>query len=193
VEVRTLEHLGEILARAGTKKRLELEIGCGNGHFLSRYAEKNNDSFFLGVELKKKRCLKVVKKIERLGIDNVEIVCGNAFTLLSKLPEKSVDTCHIYFPDPWPKTKHRKKRLIRKPTLDLLSATMKDGGRLYFSTDFFDYSVQAKLLFLLDDRYKVVDKDPPGEIFLSVFANKFVTANKPIYFITVEKYASAEH
>jgi tRNA (guanine-N7-)-methyltransferase len=183
MELKHIEQLTEILGNARSKNHLEVEIGCGDGHFISSYAKKYDDSFFIGVELKKKRCMKMLKKLETAGLSNVEVIYGRAEDLFASIPGASIDTLHIYFPDPWPKTKHRKKRLIRKPTLDRIAASMKPSGRLLFATDFFDYSVQVKLLLLLEDQFAIIDDDPQNEVFLSVFASRFTSANKPIYFI----------
>ncbi len=187
MELRRPEHIQEILSRSRPGGQIELEIGCGNGHFISTFARTHEDMFFVGVEIKKKRCMKIQKKIEHANISNVEIVHGKAETLLELFPRSSLDTIRIYFPDPWPKTKHRKKRLFRKPVLDVIAGALKPGGRLCFATDFFDYSVQAKLLVLLSGCFSLADHEPPDEVFLSVFASRFKNAKRPIYFIDAVK------
>jgi tRNA (guanine-N7-)-methyltransferase len=187
MELKNPEHLEEILKRAGSFDQIEFEIGCGNGHFISSFALAHQDRYFIGVELKKSRCIKILNKLEIAGISNVEVVFGKAENLLEHLPRESLDSIRIYFPDPWPKTKHRKKRLLRKPIIDIIASTLKPGGRLCFATDFFDYSVQVKFLVLLSESFSISLNEPPDEVFQSVFAQRFQNAQKPIYFIDAIK------
>jgi tRNA (guanine-N7-)-methyltransferase len=187
MELNRIEEFPAILAKSDSKQRIELEIGCGNGHFISKFAGLHKDRFFIGVEVKKDRCIKIVKKLERANLDNVAIVYGRAEELLDLFPPGSLDAIRVYFPDPWPKTKHRKKRLLRKPIIDIIASSLKIDGRLCFATDFFDYSVQVKLLVLLAGCFSLADKEPPDEVFLSIFATKFTNANRPIYFIDAIK------
>jgi tRNA (guanine-N7-)-methyltransferase len=187
MELKNPEHLEEILEHALFFDQIELEIGCGNGHFISSFALAHQNRYFIGVELKKSRCIKILNKLEQADISNVEVVCGKAEHLLEHIPQGSLDTIRIYFPDPWPKTKHRKKRLLRKPIIDILASSLKPGGKLCFATDFFDYSVQVKFLVLLSANFSIALNEPPDEVFQSVFAKRFQDAQKPIYFIDAIK------
>jgi tRNA (guanine-N(7)-)-methyltransferase len=185
--IRRIDAIDEILSAARHKGQLEVEIGSGNGHFLMEYGEKNKESFLIGVEAKKKRCLKILKKIRNRALDNIAVFQEKAEDVLEKLPPLSVDTYHIYFPDPWPKTKHRRRRFFKKTTLDLLWYTMKPGGKLSFATDFFDYSIQAKLLLILHPGFVLLEYPPPEEAFLSVYASKFIEWKQQIYLIGARK------
>ena len=111
-----------------TAQRLEIEIGCGNGHFLTAYGAQHTSTQFVGVDLKMKRCLKTLKKIDAAELNNVEVVCGRAEEVLRKLGRDTVDAFHIYFPDPWPKSRHQGRRLLDSESLDLLLRLLKPGG-----------------------------------------------------------------
>ena len=134
-----------------------------------------------------KRCLKTLKKIDTAELGNVKVVCGRAEDVLSKLGPGTVDAFHIYFPDPWPKSRHRRRRFLRRPELESLAIRLRADGRIYFVTDFFDYSVQAKVLFLLNEGLSVVDEAPPREALISVFGRRSVEWGKNIHFVTATR------
>jgi tRNA (guanine-N7-)-methyltransferase len=165
----------------------EIEIGCGNGHFLAAYAQRNPAVRLVGVEIKKKRCLKAEEKVRKRGLSNVSIMMGAAEGWIRDLSEGSVDAFHIYFPDPWPKARHRKRRFVSRENIELLHQRLRPGGRVFFSTDFFDYYLQAKVLFLLHGGFSVVPDPAPEEAFSSVYARKFADAMKPVHLMTAVK------
>jgi tRNA (guanine-N7-)-methyltransferase len=148
---------------------LEVEIGCGNGHFLAAYCARHPEASYLGVELKAKRCLKAVQKIERSGLARAWVVQATAERVLEGLPDGSVSRYHIYFPDPWPKARHRRRRFLRAGNLAALRRTLRWGGELDFATDFLDYFIQAKLLCLLDPELELLPCEPREDIFISVY------------------------
>ena len=165
-------------------RRLEVEIGCGNGHFITANASQHISTRFVGVDLKMERCLKTLKKVGAAQLGNVDVVCGRAEEVLATLCARTVDAFHIYFPDPWPKSRHRRRRFLRRLALDDLTARLKPQGRIYFVTDFFDYSVQAKVLMLLNERLSVIDETPPREALISVFGQRSVEWGRDIHFVT---------
>ena len=169
---------------AGLGGRCEVEIGCGNGHFLAAYALERRDTLLVGVDLKKKRCMKARLKAERRGLDNVQVLNTSAESFVGSLPPGSVDAFHIYFPDPWPKSRHRKRRLFTMESLRELHARLKADGRLYFGTDFFDYYLQAKVLVALHEGFQLRDEPAPQAVLSSAFGQKFVEVGKSIYLFT---------
>ncbi len=165
----------------------EIEIGCGNGHFISRYAEANKEKYLIGIELKQKRCLKAVKKVNENKLTNVKIIQSRAEAVLKQLPALSVDKFHIYFPDPWPKFRHRKRRFLRMQNLKILYSVLKPGGGIFFITDFFDYYMQTKILLLLYPGFRLKEEPFPDEVFISIYGKKFMGAGKPVYYLSAEK------
>jgi len=164
-----------------------VEIGSGNGHFLLEYTKDKQDIFFTGIELKKQRCLKILKKIRNNRITNCCVVYGNAEDFLYNLPPAIVDNFHIYFPDPWPKAKHKKRRFFRMPNLDILCRCLKRGGKIFFATDILDYYLQAKVLIILHPELKLLELTPSPEIYKSLFANRFTELEKSIHFVSCSK------
>lgn len=181
------EQINSLLNQAREKSALEVEIGCGNGHFLVEYTKQKPDIFFTGIEIKKSRCLKIIKKIEQQLIDNVCVIDGNAEDVLYNLPAACVDKYHIYFPDPWPKKKHKKRRFLRMPNLEVLCQSLKSGGWIFFASDIFDYYLQAKVLFALHPALELLTVPPPPEIFQSIFAHRFSELEKSIHFVAAVK------
>ncbi len=167
-----------LLSRAG---ELEVEIGCGNGHFLSEYAAERPDATLVGIDIKKKRCTKAREKAERRGYSNVLIINASAEKVLDALPPGSVDAFHIYFPDPWPKSRHRKRRFFTMANLLLMHTLLKDKGRLHFGTDFFDYYIQAKVLVALHPGFSITEESAPASVLSSLYGKKFVGVSKAIH------------
>lgn len=184
INIKTVGQVNEILKQAQTKEKVEIEIGSGNGHFITEYCEKNLNSFLIGIEKKRKRCTKIIQKTEKRDLKNIAVIHGKAEDLLERLPLSRIDVFHIYFPDPWPKAKHRKRRFFRMMTLNLLAKSLKKGGRVNFATDYFDYALQAKVLLSLHGGFSLIESLPPEEVFLSVYANKFNDLQRQIRFFS---------
>ncbi len=168
-------------------EKLEVEIGCGNGHFMIEYCRLNPLCLFIGVEIKKKRCLKAQAKIDNQNITNARVIYGSAEEALHYLPDGSVDTFHLYYPDPWPKSKHRRRRFLRKENIEMLLRKLTIGGLIFFVTDFFDYYFHAKVLVLLQDGLELSSKAPSESIFQSMFAERFLHTGKGVHLLAARK------
>jgi tRNA (guanine-N7-)-methyltransferase len=122
---------------------LEIELGCGDASFLVDYAKLHPQRNFIGVERLLGRIRKLDRKGRRAGLTNL---CGvrieSAYFLEYLLPPHSVSALHVYFPDPWPKKKHHKKRLINGRFPALARAALVPGGVVYLRTDDGDYFAQ---------------------------------------------------
>jgi tRNA (guanine-N7-)-methyltransferase len=158
----------------------EIEIGCGNGHFLVAYAAGRPETFFIGIDIKAKRCQKAREKAEKRGLSNVSVLQGPAEAFLRDIPPGSIDAFHIYFPDPWPKSRHRKRRFFTMETLCVMHERLRDGGRLCFGTDFFDYYLQAKVLVALHGGFRITDEPAPEAVLSSLYGQRFVGERKDI-------------
>jgi tRNA (guanine-N7-)-methyltransferase len=154
----------EILALEGLfhcHRPLEVELGSGDGSFLVKYAQMHPDRNFIGVERLLGRIRKIDKKTQRAGLDNIQLVRIEARYMLEfMLPRQSVHILHIYFPDPWPKRKHRKNRLITDRLVDIASKTLVPGGVVYMRTDDLDYFSQMNSVFTANQAFYWVETDP---------------------------------
>ena len=127
---------------------LEIELGSGDGSFLAQYAALHPARNFIGVERLLGRLRKLDRKALRLALANVRAVRIEAAYFLERLlPPASVEAMHIYFPDPWPKRRHHKHRLINEHFPLLAQAALADGGVVYLRTDDADYFGQMKKVF----------------------------------------------
>ena len=176
----------------GQLEKLEVEIGCGNGHFIAEYCRMNPTALFVGVEIKKKRCLKAQRKIERYRLANAHVIHGSAEAVLKALPDDSVDSFHLYFPDPWPKARHRRRRFLRSGNIETLRRKLKVGGSIFFVTDYFDYYLHSKVLFLLHEGLRLCRQSPSTSAYRSVFARRFADRGKQVRSLTVRKTAPSE-
>lgn len=127
---------------------LEVELGCGDASFLAEYARRNPGKNFIGVERLLGRMQKLDKKGRRLGLANTRgIRIESAYFLEFLLPRHSATALHIYFPDPWPKKKHRRHRLIGEHFPALARAALTPDGTVYLRTDDLDYFQQMNEVF----------------------------------------------
>jgi len=127
---------------------LEVELGCGDASFIAEYARRNPGVNLIGVERLLGRIQKLHRKGSRLGLTNLRGVrIESAYFLQWLLPPASVSALHIYFPDPWPKKKHRRHRLINEGFPALAKTVLQAGGKVYLRTDDKDYFQQMNEVF----------------------------------------------
>jgi len=112
-----------------------LEIGFGGGEHLAEQAHRHPEIGFLGCEVFANGVVKLLGEIDRRGLANIRIYADDARTLLAALAPGSIGCVFILFPDPWPKARHHKRRLITPATLDILAEIMRDGAELRLATD----------------------------------------------------------
>jgi tRNA (guanine-N7-)-methyltransferase len=133
-----------LFGRAGD---LIVEIGSGKGLFLVNAALARPDCLFLGIELARKYAEYCAARACQRELANVRVVRGDAVEILSqRLPDSSAAEVHIYFPDPWWKKRHRRRRLMQMPLVGSLERVLRPGGRLHFWTDVEDYFAHANCL-----------------------------------------------
>src|SRR5271154_6143461 len=127
---------------------LEVELGCGDASFLVEYARQNPEKNFIGVERLLGRISKLDKKSRRAGLTNLRGVrIESSYFLQYLLPPNASSALHIYFPDPWPKKKHRRHRLINEKFPALARDALAPDGKIYLRTDDKDYFQQMTEVF----------------------------------------------
>jgi len=117
-----------------------LEIGFGGGEHLAAQATGRPDALLLGAEPFLNGVASALRHIEAASLTNVRLHAGDARDLLAALPTACLDRIFILFPDPWPKQRHHKRRLIQPETIAELARVLRPGGRLRFATDWADYA-----------------------------------------------------
>jgi tRNA (guanine-N7-)-methyltransferase len=127
------------------KKPTRLEIGFGGGERLAYLAERHPDTLFLGAEHFVNGVAKLLALIEAKNLGNIRIHDGDARDLFERLPAASLDHVDIPYPDPWPKARHHKRRLVNQETLGELHRLLRPDGRLTVATDISDYAAWTLL------------------------------------------------
>lgn len=119
-----------------------LEIGFGMGESTATIAHSNPNNDYLGLEVHTPGVGSLLNKIEDLGLTNMRIIQHDAVEILRyMLPSESLDGVHIFFPDPWPKARHHKRRLIQPGLVSRLCECLKPGGYIHIATDWEDYAI----------------------------------------------------
>jgi len=132
---------------AGPPRSIWLEIGFGAGEHLAAQAEAERGIGFIGCEVFENGIAKLLGEIDHRQLDNVRLFTDDARLLIAALPPMSVGRVFILFPDPWPKARHAKRRLIQPPFVEEAARVMKPGGALRFASDWADYADQALATF----------------------------------------------
>ena len=119
---------------------VELEIGCGKGRFLRERSQAHPERCILGVDWGLPWLRRTARLLLKHEIENVRLMRTNAKHLLQSLvPKGTVDTLHVYFPDPWPKKRHHKRRLFDPATTAAMERVLRPGGQLHVATDYGEY------------------------------------------------------
>jgi tRNA (guanine-N7-)-methyltransferase len=142
-----LEHSGRPLdldAAFGRRAARTLEIGFGNGELLAELARAHPEIDHLGIEVHRAGVGRLLLEVERSSLTNLRIVCHDAVEVLETLPPDGFDLALVFFPDPWPKKRHHKRRLIEPSFIARLSQVIKPGGVLRLATDWQEYAEQMR-------------------------------------------------
>ena len=125
----------------GRTAPLTLEIGFGNGDSLVEMAARDPDSDFIGIEVHRPGVGHLLNGIEHFGLTNLKAVCGDAVPFVEqRIAEESLDRLLLYFPDPWHKKRHHKRRIVQTPFADLVASRLKPGGLWHLATDWAEYA-----------------------------------------------------
>jgi len=128
----------------GNDNPIALEIGCGVGDFILKTAIDNPQVNFIAIDFYNKGCWKTCRRLDRHGITNVRVLRDEARLFITdRIPKGSLSAVYINCPDPWPKKRHRKRRLVSAHFLEFLRAYLAPGASFYFATDFDDYGIDV--------------------------------------------------
>jgi len=129
------------LALFGRQAPLTLEIGFGNGASLAAMAARETENDFIGIEVHRPGVGRLLRRIEQQELGNVRLFCHDAVEVLNRcIGDRSLDRVLLFFPDPWPKTKHHKRRIVQPGFIRLLGRKIRPGGLLHLATDWQPYA-----------------------------------------------------
>jgi tRNA (guanine-N7-)-methyltransferase len=171
----------------GNANPVEIEVGFGKGMFLLAAAKAHPDRNYFGIEIVRKYQLYATTRIAGRKLPNVKTSCGDAKVVFRDyVVPHTVAAVHVYFPDPWWKTRHRKRLLFTPEFAEVVSQVLRPGGVLHFATDVEDYF--AMVTGLLKEKPAFTRLPPPAEYapehdmdYLTNFERKFRKQGKPIY------------
>ena len=153
---------------------LEVELGSGDASFLAEYATRHPERNFIGVERLLGRMRKLDRKGHRAGLTNLRGVrIENSYFLEWLLPPGSAAAVHVYFPDPWPKKKHRRHRLINERFPAVARQALSPGGVVYLRTDDADYFAQMREVFAASPSFRETDTPTELAALLTDFERDF--------------------
>jgi tRNA (guanine-N7-)-methyltransferase len=151
-----LLHLDEVFCRAAP---LVLEVGFGNGETLVQQASENPDKDYIGIEVHEPGVGHCLLKARDAGIDNLRLLMHDAIEVLtSQIPLDSLSRVNLYFPDPWPKKRHHKRRIVQHDFLDLIADRLKEGGTLNIATDWAGYAEHIDEVLSRSVRFTCIER-----------------------------------
>lgn len=162
---------------------LHLEVGFGDGRFTLRRAKENPTEHFVGLEISSASLQRGWKKLRRERISNVRLIKVQAqFAVQHLFPPASLSSIVVNFPDPWPKEKHEKYRLLQDSFFRLAASRLKEGGSINLATDHPEYLAFAQAEGQKSGFYDLVDAEPPQAVFETKYALKWKTQGKPLFY-----------
>lgn len=170
--------LAEVFARSAP---LEVDIGCGDGGFLAARAEQFPERNFMGLEKLAGRVRRGGKKTARAGLTNVRFLrIESVYAIQYLFPPGSVEMAHLLFPDPWPKKKHRRRRIVTPDFLRLVHQVLEPNGRFRIATDQEDYFAAMREL-ILPSAFAEVFPAPEEKFPITTFEKHFLAEGAPIH------------
>ena len=138
----------------GREAPLVLEIGFGNGETLAALAARYADKVYLGIEVHEPGIGHLLLQLQRERIGNVRVLPGDAVEILrDDIADQALDEVLILFPDPWPKKRHHKRRIVQRSFLDLCADRLEPGGSLHIATDWANYAEHIDQMLAACDRF----------------------------------------
>lgn len=148
----SLLDLKQVFGRSGP---VNLEIGFGNGEALLAMAAAHPERDYLGIEVHRPGVGQLLNRLAADGLSNVRVIVGDASEFLAqRIPDGSLDAVHLFFPDPWPKQRHHKRRLVQPGFAALVRCKLKPAGVWHLATDWQDYAEQMRAVLEAADGFE---------------------------------------
>jgi len=145
----------------GRQASLIVEIGFGNGESLAKMAANHPENDYLGIEVHKPGVGHLLLQLDQLEINNVRIFNYDAVDILEQqIADNSLSGIHLYFPDPWPKKRHHKRRIVQSEFIALITRKLQPGGYFHAATDWQDYA--EHMLTVLQKQPDIINQSPDG-------------------------------
>ena len=181
-------------ASSSSDRKMDLEIGPGSGGFFAHICTKRPERLFVALELKYKPLIQTARKIKALGCTNAKVIRYNACMLTDVFAPREIDNIYIHFPDPWPKKRHHKHRLIKPDLVRALYALQKKGSFVEVKTDHQAYFKEIQKVFSASAYRKLTQSQDlhknPGltqDNFITSFEKIFINKKQAVYYLKCVK------
>jgi tRNA (guanine-N7-)-methyltransferase len=165
----------------GREAPLVLEVGCGHGAAAIGYAAAHPHHDLVAVDVHSPGIARMLAAADRAGVRNLRVHRGDAVALLEeRVPRASLSAVHLFFPDPWPKARHAKRRFVGRATLDLVAAVLEPGGCLRVATDDAGYAAHAAAEIAAHGRFACEATERPAWRPVDGFEAKARAAGRPV-------------
>jgi tRNA (guanine-N7-)-methyltransferase len=170
----------------GDDRPVEFEVGSGKGLFLANAARAHPDRNFLGVEISAKYARLAAERLARQGIANARVWSGDVREVLRRVPDRSLRAVHVYFPDPWWKKRHKKRRVFNEALVAEIARTLQIGGELHVASDVEEYFGLIRELIAASppfrERPAPTAEEPRHDLdYLTNFERKYRLEGRSIY------------
>jgi tRNA (guanine-N7-)-methyltransferase len=166
----------------GNEAPVEIEIGCGKGLFLITAGQERPGVNFLGIEIERKYHLFTANRVAKRMLRNIRLACADARSFLRDcVPARSVRGVHVYFPDPWWKKRHHKRRLFTEEFAGECARVLQEGGQLEVMSDVPEYFAVIKELLAKQPRLMLQPEAEHAGEYRTNFERKYRLAGKPIH------------
>lgn len=170
----------------GRDARRTLEIGCGNGDTLAALARLHPDEDFIGIEVHRPGVGRLLNTLESEQLANARVICADAVEVLSRcVPDASLDAVLLYFPDPWPKKRHHKRRILQTGFAALIAQKLRHGGQFRLATDWPEYAEHMLAVLAASAEFANTAADGgyvprPAERLLTKFERRGLNRGHPV-------------
>ena len=177
----------QILLNKSNFKKIILEIGFGNGENLINLAKENSQNLYIGSEVYMAGIGQVLGAINANELTNIRLITGDIRLLIDKINESVFDEVLIICPDPWPKLKHHKRRMINSEFLDSIYKVLNSDGHLFMSTDWENYAESINESINQNSDFKILNSSPYENITLTKFQQRAIEEGRKIYPFSLQK------
>ena len=177
----------QILLDKSNFKKIILEIGFGNGENLINLAKENSQNLYIGSEVYMAGIGQVLGAINANELTNIRLITGDIRLLIDKINESVFDEVLIICPDPWPKLKHHKRRMINSEFLDSIYKVLNSDGHLFMSTDWENYAESINESINQNSDFKILNSSPYENIALTKFQQRAIEEGRKIYPFSLKK------
>lgn len=177
----------QILLDKSNFKKIILEIGFGNGENLINLAKESSQNLYIGSEVYMAGIGQVLGAINANELTNIRLITGDIRLLIDKINESVFDEVLIICPDPWPKLKHHKRRIINSEFLDSIYKVLNSDGHLFMSTDWENYAESINESINQNSDFKILNSSPYENITLTKFQQRAIEEGRKIYPFSLQK------